>query len=602
MKKPTRPLRLALSMAVASTLAACGSGGGDDQPEPPATGVITLTGVVARGAALANASLAVTCSTGSGNTTTNANGAYSLSITSGALPCVLQATSSDSSTRLHSVAPAGSSRSLTVNVTPLTELVVARLTGAVPATYLAGLGPSTLAGTASASNVAAAQASVVGTLAAGGVNTSSAGDFISGTLVAAVPGTPGNAYDQVLDTLNDTLTSAGTTLAALTSTIAAGNTAPPVGGGGASSAEATLPADLLLRPKAANCASLASGRYRLVKQAASPGDTVTALELMDFDAATLSFTSVANPADGFSLVANGNCRYTLQNGPQDQVLVSPAGVLVARVGIGADDDTVALSVRGTTRLIVGLPVQTVAVADLAGNWNTALWSPGADGFEPAALTATIASSGAITQLKCADNSLETPESACSTVSSLLPAFSNNTAGGFNLTSTDPSDPFTDRAFAYRAGNGDLTVVLLGGTGDFGFLTQARTLSLPAVGSTTTGWNVDVRVSGQAIDPVYGRTQTVTLADASTGRVERRVTRDGNPVTSPETLFFNQSRNGYLHRPAASVVASDGSAANVRELRSLPLRGLGMNAYFLGATTGSGATSNALFGISVARQP
>jgi len=561
---------------------------------------------VARGAALANASLSATCATGTGTATTNANGGYTLAIAGGALPCVLRATSGDGSTRLHSVAAAGTSASLTVNVTPLTELVVARLTGSDPSAYVTGVVASTLAATVTASNVAAAQASVASTLAAAGLPTSSAGDFISGTLVAAVPGTTGNAYDQVLDALNAQLTSAGTTLAALTTTVAAGNTAPPSGGGSASnSAVASLPADLLLKPKAANCASLASGRYRLIKQAPSPTGTVTALELFDLDASTLVFSSVSNPADTLRLRANGDCRFSAAAGAASDLdmVVSPAGVLVARAFIGSDDDSVALSARGSFRMIVGLPVQNVAVADLAGTWNTANWIADGSSFYAEGLIVTINSSGSLTQIKCGnDEDFSVPESACSTFALQTLSFSANSAGGFNLTSTDPNDPFTDRAFAYRAGNGDLMAMFLSADGSMGFLTKTRTLTLPAVGAVTASWNVASRPSGLASDLLSYNTHTVASVNATAGTLVRNSANDGSSVTVPQTLQYNQSRNGYIHRPAATTTASNGSAATVREAYLLPLRGFGLTPYYLPATSGTGASSNASFGVSVGRQP
>ena len=606
MNVPLRLTRMALSFAAFGMLGACGGGGDDSLPAPPlppvpppAVGSITLTGVVARGAALANASVTVTCATGNGAATTSATGGYSVAISGGALPCVLKATSSDSSLRLHSVAPAGAATSVTANVTPLTELVVARLTGAEPLAYVAGVNASTLAATATASAVAAAQASVASTLSAGGVNTSTAGDFISGTLVAAVPGTNGNAYDLVLDALNARLTTAGTTLAALTTTIAAGNTAPPAGGGNTHTADiATLPADLLLKPKASNCASLASASYRLIKMAPSPGSTLTAFDIFDFDAPSLTLRLPGTTTVVATFTANGNCRFTSNTGAD--IVVSPAGVMVARAVIGLDDDTVALSARGTTRMIVGLPVQNVAVAELAGDWNAIGWvrDDSTMTFEEESYFLTVAGTGALTLLKC--GSLLLADAACAIDTAPLPVFSNDAGGGLNLTSTDPKDPYTDRAFAYRAGSGDLMVVLPGTDGSLLIMSKQRTLALPAVGAVTASWNVDVRVTGQVADPLYSRTHTVTSVSGST--LVRNTSNDASTVTAPQTLEYNRARNGYFHRLAASVTASDGSAATVRENWALPLRGFGLTTYYLPATSGTGTSANAVFGLAVAKQP
>lgn len=600
MSLPKRLSRLPIYFAAVASLTACGGGGGSDTagspppppPPPPPAGSITLTGVVARGAALANASVAVTCATGTGTATTSATGGYSVAITGGALPCVLKATSSDNSLRLHSVAPAGSATSVTANVTPLTELVVARLSGADPTTFVASANASILNTTATASAVAAAQTSVASTLAAGGVNTSTAGDFISGTLVAAVTGTAGNAYDQVLDALNARLVTAGTTLAALTTTIAAGTASTT---GGTTTSADSLPADLLLKPKAANCASLASTSYRLIKLAPSPGTTVTAVDTVDIDASTLTARVAGTQTVAFTLTANGNCRYSLPDGAD--VVVSPAGVLVARAPIGTNDTTVEPSARGTSRMIVGLPVQTFALADLAGIWNLGGWEREATYVADTTII-TVASNGAITQAKCDD--LTTPEANCPSQTTLLPVLSANSAGGFNLTSTDPQEPYVDRAFFYRAGNGDLMSVLLSSYGHFSFLTKQRTLTTPAVGNVSASWNVDVNVNGLAATALYSRTNTVASVNGST--VVRNTANDASTVTAPQTLQYNVGRNGFIYRPAAVVTASNGSTATVREAYLLPLRGFGLTAYYLPATAGAGTTANALFGLSVAKQP
>ena len=87
-------------------------------------------------------------------------------MTSGALPCVLKVSSSDGTTSLFSVAT-GSGTSATANTTPLTQLVVARLTGADPAALFDGFSagkPTVVTSTA----LTSAQAGVVATLAATG--------------------------------------------------------------------------------------------------------------------------------------------------------------------------------------------------------------------------------------------------------------------------------------------------------------------------------------------------------------------------------------------------------------------------------------------------
>jgi hypothetical protein len=109
-----RSLQLGSVALATSALMACGGGGG------LATG--TVSGTAAVGAALANASIQLTCKNGSGTTTANANGAYTASFKFDG-PCSITAT--NGSITINSFA----SGSGTFNVTPLTQLLLSYLAG-----------------------------------------------------------------------------------------------------------------------------------------------------------------------------------------------------------------------------------------------------------------------------------------------------------------------------------------------------------------------------------------------------------------------------------------------------------------------------------------
>jgi hypothetical protein len=251
-----------------------------------------------------------------------------------------------------------------------------------------------------------------------------------------------------------------------------------------------------------------------------------------------------------------------------------------------------------------LPAQSFTAADRAGTWNIMGWGPGTNPaiYELSSNIATVSSSGTVTQGKCGGSPISIPESACGVSTTLLPVISANSDGGFDFTSTDPADRSVDRGFAYRAGNGELMMAVVSAYGGIQFGTKVRTLALPAVGTVTANWNVDSRVSGIALDPLYFRTHTVASINSAAGSLVRNTAKDGSTVTEPQTLEYNQARNGYHHRPAATTTASDGSAVTVREQWSLPLRGFGLTPYYLPPTSGSGATANAIFGVSVGKQP
>jgi len=81
---------LALTLSTAF-LAACGGGGGGTAGTNGVT-TITLTGTAATGKAIAGATVTAKCQTGTGVATTIADGSYSLLISGGKLPCLLQIT------------------------------------------------------------------------------------------------------------------------------------------------------------------------------------------------------------------------------------------------------------------------------------------------------------------------------------------------------------------------------------------------------------------------------------------------------------------------------------------------------------------------------
>lgn len=128
------PISHWLAVGLASlALAGCGS----DSNPAPAEALTTLSGTAATGAPLASAGLVVRCGGGvSRTTTTSASGAFSVSIPSRSLPCALRATPAGGGTALHAVTT-GSGTSLTVNVTPLTDLIAALAVNSVAAQALA---------------------------------------------------------------------------------------------------------------------------------------------------------------------------------------------------------------------------------------------------------------------------------------------------------------------------------------------------------------------------------------------------------------------------------------------------------------------------------
>jgi hypothetical protein len=593
------------TVAAAGLLGGCGNND-ESGPPPENKPSITLTGVVATGAALGSASVAATCAAGTpiaAVTTSASNGSYSLSVTGGAFPCVLKATSSDGSTQLHSLVATSSASitAVTANITPLTELVVARLSGSEPAAFVASVTADSLASKVTSSAVANAQAAVASTLASGGLDTSSAGDFISASLVAANGNTPGNAHDQVLDALKAKLTAGGSTLSALTSAVAAqGNASSGGSGGNTPPTTASLPADLLLKPKALNCPSLASGSFWEILHAPSASAaSVTWANATDLDAPSLTGKPSGDPNASFKLVDKGGCRFTMEGAPDDEIVVSPAGIVVARSFIG-NDASLDPAAHGTRRLVIALPKQNIPLVDLAGTWNVVVIQPAQSplgAYEAKGFILTVNSGGLVTELKCNDG---TPSTGCGGGSGPWPTFSVNSSGGFDFTGPGAT---ASRAWAYRAGNGDLMMVTLGTDGTLTTWTKSSALTLPAVGAESAGWNLELRVTGTSPGVLVESTSKVVSVDSSAGTLVRNSGRVGSTVTTPQTLEYNKPGQGWFFRPAATPQASDGTVASVRQAWFLPLRGMGLTAYHLPATSNSGnLSSNVVFGLFVAKQP
>lgn len=149
-QQPMRVVRSLLPLIfVAFSLAACGGGGGGSGSESGGGGgggsplVSTLSGVAAVGTPIVNGIVNVICASGGSLTTTtgSTNGIWQVNLTDQSFPCAVEVSGGTingvtNTTPYHSIA----STSGTVNITPLTDLIVANLVGsATPSTWFAGL-------------------------------------------------------------------------------------------------------------------------------------------------------------------------------------------------------------------------------------------------------------------------------------------------------------------------------------------------------------------------------------------------------------------------------------------------------------------------------
>jgi hypothetical protein len=564
----------ALSLLALGLLAACGGGGSSSSAGGGTVTTLSLQGTAATGAAIAGAAVQAKCSGGSGTATTAADGTYTINLSVGTLPCVLEVSPTGGGSKLYSVAT-GSGATATSNITPLTQLVVAKIVGADPATYFAGLAATDL-GALSSTTVSTAQAAVIDTLKNNGVDASALGDLVSGTLVAASAGKPGNGMDVVLDALGAKLVTANVTLSQLTTLVAQTTAAPTP------TDTATVPVDVALQPSAATCPVLRSGTYRTINPQIGPvgdhGSASTGKIVVDVTAGTIAYgdgtSATVTPVDG------SPCQFTTSTGAN--IVASPAGVL-------------AVESSAPMSLAIVFPEQNIRVAELAGDWNVLGFDRATltDPLRPVSRTFTLDNAGNLTITSdCAD------AKACVTTG--LPTgvtVTANSAGGFD---THSGGNVGSRAFAYRSGNGGIMMMFVAGDGTWGMATRARANPLPTVGTVNLGWNVgavnvlsngNYQPAGVAINDYNN---TITAADPATGVVIRdNVTNFATTpmVSRPETIEFNSvagvARTGYRYRRPGPVTNSAGATVNVPEFIAMNLVGMGMNAV---ALPGNSATA------------
>ncbi|MCF8167199.1 MAG: PKD domain-containing protein [Rhodoferax sp.] len=214
--------KLVSTTLLLAALAACGGGGGGStaatgtSPEPttptspstPTPTNLTISGTAATGLAISGATLTGKCKVGTGTATTLANGTFTLVITDGQLPCVLQVTNPADGTKLHSLA-VGTGDTAIANITPLTNMTAARVLGTEPNVFFAAFDPAVATQRLTTNGLATAQAAIDLVLT-GTVDTTSIVDFFTTPLVAASQGSlnSGDSQDKILDAIKLKLSTA----------------------------------------------------------------------------------------------------------------------------------------------------------------------------------------------------------------------------------------------------------------------------------------------------------------------------------------------------------------------------------------------------------
>lgn len=539
----------ALAVAAALVLAACGDDGGGAPASAPGPSALTVSGTAARGAALAGAAVAVKCASGTPSAvsgTTAGTGAYSITLEGAGLPCVLRVTGAGGEVYHSVVAGTGSSGSHTANLSPLTELMVAHLSGGAPAAYFDSFGAGAAVSTDALAQAASYARSALADVAALGT-TNPATD----TLVV------GDAHDQAIDATMAALTAAGVTLDAVVAAAAANPAAPTVIGAA-------------LAPTSGHCSWLRSGKYRVI-------------DFYEFGADIVQVDARAGTASGGNEIAvltpGADCTFSTDEPDWiTQHMVSSGGVGVVH---GRSKSTTERNFE------IAFPEQVLPVSEFAGTWNAMSWE--LSDAAPAGRVATvhelsIDAAGQLTALaECQGTAACVPESGP------LSRLVANASGGFDEILPDGST--WSRVFLYKTLAGNRLAVWTTPEGQTGLMVpKAAHAALPALGRLTQFRSVTASGLGTISDPADG-SNTVTAVDAATRTVE--LTRSSDNLV--EQVHFDAPRDGLRYR-ALNDCTIGGATVACAERVQLPLTGMGIT---LSGSVGTSAAS-AFLGVAVGK--
>jgi hypothetical protein len=541
----------ALAAIPVALLSACGGGGSSTTTTPPPTAsAMNFSGTAATGAAIGGGTVDIKCTAGSGSTTTQSDGSYKVSITGATLPCAIHVTAAGID--LYSVADASTAGDVHANITPLSQLVTARISGGDPAALFANFDATAQARitTASVTDAIATVASALkGTIDLTGV------DPLKDSLTAANGSTAGNALDQKLDALKAALAAAQVTLADVTATLVA------------SGPDTQAPVQTLLQPAVSSCAGLRSGRYRALNPLES--DPAWANHVFSFDVSTMTVKFFDNSTTTIS--DQGHCSFVTGDGAS-RLLVSKSGATIALDAVSSTQNTVSLII----------PEQTIPLSELAGTWNvlsyqhTSVDTP----LKPSMSTFTLDAAGKFTAgSDCAGLG------QCTAWATNPGNLTVSSAGGFTYTDADGG---VRRAYALKTADGQLSLYVLH-AGNLGISVAARqkVQALPELQAVSKFWDLTVASNGLA-GVISDTTTTVQTVDAATSSYTRVRASDGRV----DGFTVNKPRDGLRYRAAGTSATTAGGSVNFSEIIAMSVPGTGLSTYV------SVNPNQSFFGVSV----
>lgn len=514
-------------------------------------GLLTIKGTSATGAAIAFKTVDIQCKTGAGSTMTGADGTYSLMMNPAELPCVLRV-AAPAGGYLYSVAQ-GSGLSAVSNITPLTNMQVAALSGMTPESFFNSFSSQSSLVTAVA--VQAAQAKVASALK-DSIDLTNV-DPIRDVLDAATGTKVGNAMDQKLDALARSLTIAGTTVSDVSSALAyAGPSAVP----------------FMLRAPAADCAGLRTGNYNFVGGAGSISGSFNTR----VDAPALTISSAGKTNQGAKLAS---CKYAFDGG-QTIARVTAAGFVLVT---GADKG-------GVQRMAIGVPEQTFSMSDFVGNWTfMSFLSTGAG--QPVSwqrISVSVDAVGQVTGAVCQDVSNTMALSSGCASSNVMGAL---TATGNSLTYLASGSQAPLQVLGHKGVGGQMLLVM-STPSSMVIGTKVASTSLPLVGALSR--ITEVMLDG-AVTVVSEKDFDVKVQSVSSTPKTATITRA--PDSRQFVYQFDTPRSGLQFRPAVYTADGDGSPMMVVDdsLR-VPLTGFGATLFAKPTTDASGMR----FGLEIER--
>lgn len=209
---------------LATFLTACGGGGGGGGG---ISSTFSLSGTAAVGAPIVNGTISIVCAKGNQSvpTKTDSGGSWTAVLSGQALPCAVQISGGTingiaNATSYHSIAVSAG----TVNVTPLTDLLVANMAGtADPGAWFAGLSSAPdLLSSIKQPQVDNALTNLNNALPALPLYAPA-----TNPITASFAPVAGNAYDDMLVVLQTAMTNAGVNYAAMLGSMATSNAVPP---------------------------------------------------------------------------------------------------------------------------------------------------------------------------------------------------------------------------------------------------------------------------------------------------------------------------------------------------------------------------------------